>query len=1022
MAWRGTVRRLADRFKFTALAVRREAAAGVLAEAARGNWGWRGRGLWTAYLAKRCLQALATREWPFRRGLWSHRVREWRSVYALKLAQWADRAPGWAPQPYAAFRRNNALLPAEAEAQRASCAAWPERPLFGLVTAVHNATPEWLDRLAASVLAQTYDRWEWTLVDDASAHEDTWRKLREIATRDSRIVVERRAANGGVVVATNRAAEMSSGAFLAFVDHDDELTPDALWHLAERVRWTPDADLLYSDEEIVPEDGPPYPMLKPAFSPELLLSFNYMCHFVALRREVWDAVGGLRIGTEGVQDYDLLLRAMPKLRRVEHLPRVLYRWHATAESLSRTTDRHGRAVGRTKLRETTQAVVQRHLERAGAQADAEILGDWVRPHYRAADRGLVSIVICSKDQPKLLAACVRSVAATAGYPQWELLLVDNESQTSAARRMFARLTKEIGAERCRVLRLGNGPEGFNWSKLNNAAAKQAKGEHLLFLNDDIAGLAPGWLAQMVGAAGGPVLPHPLGGRGGVGAVGAMLQYPSGAIQHAGVICGAMGWGPWHALMGVKPKHPTDHQGWIGFPRNLRAVTGACLLTPRKTFERLGGFDETELRVAFSDIDYCLRVGNAGERIAYLPTARLLHRESQSRGTRLAGAELAAMAKRSRGVADPYWHPARSRENQLLELDSRRRSRGLLFRERPPRIGFLGPAEADFAAPSWRGLARKLAAAGRCVPVLCPVEGDAAAALRAAEAEHAPDAWFIQGSAAANAVAAALAPVVWHLPERLLVRDGTAAETLRVVRVARALRFAYQVVYNEPHSRAWAQAGWMAENQRFVDALPELPPLRRDAARAELGLGPEDFVVAHAAYPHEAAAEACVRAAVAKLPGARRLRIAAAPDHAAEPGTLHAADPRLVAAADAYIHQACEFLRDEPVLQAVAAGLPLLATAYAQHADLVQFGASAIGLGVQQPARLAKELARLRADPERRRRMGAEARHWLASRADESHVLGHWSALLLEAAELGSETRALSAPMESFTKSPGISVQ
>lgn len=636
------------------------------------------------YFVKRTLQEAVIRHWPMtklRRRRW---ISEVVTAFTGKLLHWAHDRFDLPADAHHLNRVNNRVNEADCQAMTAAALNWNDRPLVSILVPVYNAKQEWIERLASSVLDQVYDRWELVLIDDASPNEDVWLLLRQWAERDSRIVVERMAVNGGVAAATNRAAELASGEFLAFADHDDELAPEALWCMVEAIQNADEVDLVYSDEEIVPAGASPHPMFKPGWSPELLVSYNYVCHFVMLRRTAFDAVGGLRLGFDGAQDHDLLLRLSDKVRNVVHVPRLLYRWHAGSDSMSRRVEQStGGMTAAEGIADKTRRAVQEHLDRKRLHADAEIVQNWCLPRYRPVQRGKASIVICTKDNAICLRAAVQSIESKTDYPDYELLIVDTGAESAEAMALLDELST-----RHRVLKYDGGGERFNWSRVNNRAVEQAKGDVVVLLNDDVEVVEPGWLSALVTMATQPK----------VGAVGALLEYPDGRIQHAGVIVGAHGWGPWHVMMGWRVKQPTDYQGIAHFQRNCLAVTGACLAIRRELFREMGGLDDANLAVGFSDVDLCLRLHRAGFRNVYAPQARLIHKEGQSRGLRIDVSEAATLASRTDGIVDPYWNPHFTRESHIPGASSRRRAFGLRFSEGVRALTVFGGEGEEYGPP------------------------------------------------------------------------------------------------------------------------------------------------------------------------------------------------------------------------------------------------------------------------------------------------------------------------------------
>jgi GT2 family glycosyltransferase len=530
-------------------------------------------------------------------------------------------------------------------------------PLISFVMPTWNGDTRLLNQAIDSVRAQSYERWELLVTDDAS-ESDALPLLRHRHSGDPRIKWLKAGARLGIALNTNRGIDAAQGDYIAFLDHDDELSPDAAFHIAlslQQRRY----GLLYSDEDRIEENESGRcvhhtPFFKPGFDPDLLLAHNYICHLAVLRRDVIAAVGGLRAGFEGAQDHDLLLRATAHLAPddILHLPRVLYHWRVTQGSFSRAP-----AAAETIQGNIVAAVEQqlRRLNRAArVEAHSDPLGSprpfatrvcWRLP----AVAPLVSIIIATRDRLDLLRPCVTSVLdSLAVYPgACEILLVDNDSSEPETPAYFDSLST---VPQVRVLRF-RGP--FNWSGINNAAAREALGEVLIFLNNDTVVLTRDWLSELVANA----------LRDDVGAVGARLLYSDGTIQHAGVVLGVEGVAG-HECVGETP----SAGGYFGRSHLLRsaaAVTGACLATRRILFQELdGGFDDLNLKVAFNDVDYCMRVRASGRRVVYNPFAVLYHLESKSRGREQTEAqqarhrrEAAFFRERWSGheVLDPYYN-------------------------------------------------------------------------------------------------------------------------------------------------------------------------------------------------------------------------------------------------------------------------------------------------------------------------------------------------------------------------------
>lgn len=487
-----------------------------------------------------------------------------------------------------------------------------DAPLISVLLPVYQTPERWLRKCIESVVNQAYQRWQLCIVDDASPDGRVMAILREYAVRDPRIEVMRREVNGHISEASNSALAMARGSFVALLDHDDELRPHALLEMAEAIVSQPDLGLLYSDEDKIDAKGHRFdPYFKPDFDPDLLRSQNYVCHLTTIRTELVRRVGGFRVGFEGSQDHDLILRCTEQLRpfQIRHIPKVLYHWRAIEGStaLSRDAKDYASSAG--------ARAVSDHLARRYPRAHVEELS---HGHYRVRwplpePLPKVCLVVPTRDKVGLLRTCVDSILAKTSYTSYEVVIVDNQSIDPLT---FDYLSEVSRDDRVRVLRY-DAP--FNYSAINNWAVRQCDGEVVGLINNDIEVISPDWLEEMVS--------HAL--RPDVGAVGAMLYYPHDTIQHAGVVLGVHGVAA-HLYAGMPRGYP-GHGGRARVAQQLSAVTGACLLVRREAFDRVGGLDES-LQVAFNDIDFCLRLREAGYRNIWTPFAELYHHESASRGS------------------------------------------------------------------------------------------------------------------------------------------------------------------------------------------------------------------------------------------------------------------------------------------------------------------------------------------------------------------------------------------------------
>ncbi len=487
-----------------------------------------------------------------------------------------------------------------------------DAPLISILVPTYMTPERWLRRCIESVIGQAYPHWQLCIADDASADARVMEVLHEYAAADRRIEVMRRDANGHIAEASNSALSMARGSYVGLLDHDDELRPHALLEMAEAIVADPGLALLYSDEDKLDEDGQRIdPYFKPDWNPDLLLSQNYVCHFTVIRTDLVREVGGFRKGFEGSQDHDLFLRCTERLpaSRIHHVPRVLYHWRAIEGSTALTRDAKDYAA------DAGVRAVAGHLERMHPGARAETLS---HGHYRVrwplpALLPKASLVIPTRDRVELLRTCVDSILAKTRYPDYDVVIVDNQSSDPATLDYLARIALD---PRVRVLRY-DAP--FNYSAINNWAVDQCDGSVIGLVNNDIEVISNDWLDEMVSQA---IRPE-------VGAVGAMLYYPNDTIQHAGVVLGVHGVAA-HLYAGMPRGYP-GHGGRARVAQSLSAVTGACLLVRRQVFGEVRGLDES-LQVAFNDIDFCLRLHEAGYRNIWTPFAELYHHESASRGS------------------------------------------------------------------------------------------------------------------------------------------------------------------------------------------------------------------------------------------------------------------------------------------------------------------------------------------------------------------------------------------------------
>jgi GT2 family glycosyltransferase len=492
-------------------------------------------------------------------------------------------------------------------------------PRFSILTPVFDTPADVLSAMLASVRAQRFADWELCLVDDCSTQPHVGEAIEAAQREDPRIRVLRRDSNGGIVAASNDALAMATGEFVALLDHDDTLHRDALAAVDAAIAAEPEADYVYTDEDKIDRAGRrSVPFFKPDWSPERMRTQMYTCHLSVLRRALVEEVGGFDPEFEGSQDWDLVLKVTEQARRVLHVPRVLYHWRTLETSAA-----GGGEEAKPWAFEAGTRAIQAHCERvdlpARAVRDEEVPGVYhLQP--RLERQPLVSIVIPTAGSSRevryenvvLVTHCVRSIVETSTYENYEIVVVADAS-------VDAGILDELRAIAGDRLRLVEFDQPFNFSTKVNRGAVRGEGEQLLLLNDDMEVVTPDWLERLVMYS---KIPE-------VGAVGARLLWEDGRLQHAGVLFENGGY-PGHIYRGFSREF-RGYSNNVLVAQNYLAVTGACLMTSREAFERVGGFSTT-LPVNYNDMDYCLKLRANGMRVVYDPDTVLYHFESSSRST------------------------------------------------------------------------------------------------------------------------------------------------------------------------------------------------------------------------------------------------------------------------------------------------------------------------------------------------------------------------------------------------------
>lgn len=561
---------------------------------------------------------------------------------------------------YEGWVARQALLDGNAlESQLSSTATTRYEPLISVLMPTFNTPRHLLQKAIDSIRAQHYARWELCIADDASTNPEVESLLREASGSDSRIRVVFRDTNGHISASSNSALALATGDFVALLDHDDELHPMALFWVAKEIDEFPDAGVIYSDEDKLGEDGRRVePYFKCDFNYELFLSQNLISHLGVYRRSLLLEIGGFRTGYEGSQDYDVALRCVERLSfgQIRHIPKVLYHWrvHRASTAASGSAKPYAFRAGQRSLTE--------HLQRVGLEGEvlqAPEAPDMYRVRMACPQpEPDVEIIIPTRDRADLMRMSVNSILKKTSYRNYRICIIDNGSMEPETLQLFDHWRTN---PRIRIVR---NDRPFNFSALNNAGVSTSECTFVCLLNNDVEVLEPDWLTEMTAHANRPD----------VGCVGARLWYPNKTLQHAGVVLGL------HGVAGHAHKFlPRGHPGYFGravLQQAFCAVTAACLLIRRATYLEVGGLDE-QLEVAFNDIDFCLRVVDAGYRNVWTPYAELYHHESLSRGYEDSPQKQARFLKEiefmkrrwgTRLVRDPYYSPNLSLNTKAFSIN------------------------------------------------------------------------------------------------------------------------------------------------------------------------------------------------------------------------------------------------------------------------------------------------------------------------------------------------------------------
>ena len=501
-------------------------------------------------------------------------------------------------------------LKRELKAQRAENL---QGPCISIVVPLYNTPARYFKQMTGSVRKQTYTNWQLVMMDASdAAHAQVSAKAAALAQKDARFVY-RKIENGGIAANSTQGFAAATGEYLTLLDHDDVIYPNALYDVVRSIQNT-GADFVYSDEIVLSDD---FKQLggyhfKPDFAPDYLRGVNYITHLAVFSRKLLDAAGAYEDPNfDGAQDHDLILRLTEKATKIYHIKKCLYVWRAAAGSTAQTMDAKPYAVA------AGERAINAHLQRVGLQGEARAIPGApgaFQLHYELTGHPRITVMIPNKDHTDDLDRCLTSLYKNAGYDNFEVLVIENNSTDPETERYYAQIPQKFAD--CRVVRYQG---GFNFSAINNFGAQFANGEHLLLLNNDIEITSKDFLRELLSYSQRPD----------VGAVGAKLIYPDNEIQHAGVIMGING-SAGHSHKG----HPADAVGdmyRLVTTQDFMAVTGACLMTKTALYREMGGLDAEKFAVAYNDVDYCLKLWKKGLLNVYTPLAQAIHYESRSRG-------------------------------------------------------------------------------------------------------------------------------------------------------------------------------------------------------------------------------------------------------------------------------------------------------------------------------------------------------------------------------------------------------
>lgn len=483
-------------------------------------------------------------------------------------------------------------------------------PKVSILVPVFNTPETYLKEMLISVINQTYSNWELCISDSSDDSCDTNQIIRDFCLKDNRIKYIKLNENKGIAHNTNEAIKISTGDYLAFLDHDDVLSTEALFQVVSSLNKNK-YDLVYSDEDFINDNSSKrmHPIFKPDWSPDLLCSHNYITHFCVIKKSLVDEVGWLDSRFDGAQDYDLIFKCTEKANSIYHIPKILYHWRICENSVASDSSNKLYAY------ESGKRAIEEHLKRINRKGKVEYLTPlgYYHTSYEVVGNPLISIIIPNKDHVEDLSRCIKSLYEINNYKNFEILVCENNSKNNETFEYYEELKK-----RYHNISILYYEDSFNFAAINNYASKFAKGEFLLFLNNDTKMIDPNSLSEMLSICLNPD----------TGVVGAKLYYKNKTVQHAGVVVG-LGGSAQHVFLGIK-ENDFGYSLRSNIVCNYSAVTGACLMTKRKLFNKVKGFSE-DLAVSFNDIDFCLKIRELGKYVVYTPFSTWFHYESLSRG-------------------------------------------------------------------------------------------------------------------------------------------------------------------------------------------------------------------------------------------------------------------------------------------------------------------------------------------------------------------------------------------------------